>query len=248
VIVDERTKQLLAASTRFADIRERPEVDSTNRHLMDLARSGAPEGVVVVADHQTAGRGRRGRAWDAAPGAALLASILLRPAAAGLAPEQRWLAPASVALAAVEACATAGAAATIKWPNDLLLGGRKLAGILAEADAGAVVVGIGINVTGAPPGAASLGGSVTRGALLAALLENLERWCRHWEEVGPAYQAKCATVGRWVRVATRDQSVVGRAEAVEPDGRLRVVVAGEEFRFSAADVVHLRPGASGRES
>jgi len=248
VIVDERTRQHLATSTRFADIRELAEVDSTNRYLMDLARSGAPEGVVVVADYQTAGRGRQGRSWDAPAGTALLASILLRPDSKALPPGRRWLAPASVALAAVAACAQAGATAVLKWPNDILLGDRKLAGVLAEADAGAVVVGIGVNVAGGPPGAASLGPSVARGAVLAALLENLEGWCGRWDDVSDAYRAQCATVGRSVRVETPGQTFTGRAEAVELDGRLRVVIDGRVQRFSAADIVHLRPGETGIES
>lgn len=248
--MDERTKQHLAASTRFDDIRELPEVDSTNRYLMELARAGAPEGVVVVADHQTAGRGRLGRTWDAPPGAALLASILLRPDATVLPQDRWWQAPAAVALAAAAACARVGAAATIKWPNDLLLGDAKLAGILAEAeaDAAALVVGIGINVAGAPDGAASLGAPVARGPLLADLLEHLEGWCRRWEEVGGAYQAQCATVGQLVRVQTQARAFVGRAEAVEDDGRLRVLIDGAVVRFSAADVVHLRRYPTADES
>ncbi|MDQ1428741.1 MAG: BirA family transcriptional regulator [Acidimicrobiaceae bacterium] len=266
--MDEPTKRRLASSTRFGDIRELVEVDSTNRYLMDLARTGAPEGVVVVADFQSAGRGRRGRTWEAPAGGALLASILLRPLdgtgapATGPGTERRWLAPAAVALAAADACTAVsgagGVVPAIKWPNDLLLGDAKLAGILAEADAGAIVVGIGINVSSAPAGAASLGAAVDRGGLLAGLLDHLERWCDRWDEVAPAYLRRCATVGRQVRVETPDGAVVGRAEAVEADGRLRVLVSepaagpvapggpagggggGEVRWFSAGEVVHLR--------
>ncbi len=235
MIVDEPTKRRLASSTRFDDIRELVEVDSTNRYLMDLARTGAPEGVVVVADFQSAGRGRRGRTWQAPRGGALLASILLRPGAGTCTPapgpgtQRRWLAPAAVALAAADACtavSAGGAVVAIKWPNDLLLGDAKLAGILAEADAGAIVVGIGINVGWAPAGAASLGAAVDRGGLLAGLLHHLERWCDRWDEVAPAYRLRCATVGCQVRVETPDGAVVGWAEDVEADGRLRVLVAG----------------------
>lgn len=133
----------------------------------------------------------------------------------------------------------------VKWPNDLLLGERKLAGILTEVDAGAVVVGIGINIGWAPPGAALLGRSVDRGRLLAALLATLEGWCGRWDEVGAAYRRHCATLGRVVRVETPDGTIlVGRAEAIEADGRLRVVAAGRVHRLSGADVVHLR-GAGG---
>jgi BirA family biotin operon repressor/biotin-[acetyl-CoA-carboxylase] ligase len=143
----------------FTDIRRFESLDSTNRYLLDEARAGAAHGVVAVADHQSAGRGRLGRRWEAPAGSNLLMSVLLRPR---LAPEQRHLASAVVALAAADAGAELGLRLGIKWPNDLLApDGRKLAGVLAEADLGPVpgppgerpgqeppapiVVGIGIN-------------------------------------------------------------------------------------------------------
>ncbi len=152
--------------TRFADVRRFESIDSTNRYLLDEARAGAPEGVVAVADHQTAGRGRLGRSWEAPAGANLLLSVLLRPT---LQLSDRHLATTAVALAAVDAIEALGPAAGpggggyeppaigIKWPNDLVDGaGRKLAGVLAESDLPAaapgeggpapVVVGIGVNV------------------------------------------------------------------------------------------------------
>lgn len=137
------------SGTRFAEVRWFDELDSTNRYLLSEARAGAVEGLVVVADHQSAGRGRLGRRWEAPPAANLLVSVLLRPR---LPFETRHLASAVVALAAADACAAlGGVAASIKWPNDLLVDGRKLAGVLAEADVGTegrapIVVGIGINV------------------------------------------------------------------------------------------------------
>ncbi len=128
-------------------------IDSTNRYLLDQARRGAPEGLWAVADHQTAGRGRLGRRWEAPPGASLLASVLFRPA---LEPEDLHLCTALVALAGIDACAeVAGVSPGVQWPNDLVVDDRKLAGVLAEADARApggppgsraVVVGIGVNV------------------------------------------------------------------------------------------------------
>ncbi|MGB7050212.1 MAG: biotin--[acetyl-CoA-carboxylase] ligase [Acidimicrobiales bacterium] len=142
---------------RFSDVRHFETIDSTNRYLLDEARAGAPQGVVAVADYQTAGRGRQGRSWTAPPGSNLLASVLLRPL---LPPPQRPLVLAAVALAARDAVHDAiGIALGVKWPNDLVApDGRKVAGVLAEADmdtvvgdpsaqgAGpAVVVGIGIN-------------------------------------------------------------------------------------------------------
>src|SRR5271168_5153562 len=122
--------------TRFTDVRRFGTIDSTNRYLLEEARAGAHEGVVAVADHQTAGRGRLGRRWEAAPGANLLVSVLLRPA---LAPQRAQLGASVVALAAAEAVwAVAGVEVGIKWPNDLLAAdGRKVAGVLAEADVSA---------------------------------------------------------------------------------------------------------------
>src|SRR5947207_861906 len=106
---------------------------------MALARDGGAEGVVVVADHQTAGRGRLGRTWVAPPGGSLLTSILLRP---GLPHDRLHLVTAAVALAGVSAVdVVAGVRARLKWPNDLVVDDRKVAGVLAEADGGAVVVG-----------------------------------------------------------------------------------------------------------
>ena len=142
------------AGTRFAEVRWFEALDSTNRYLLNEARRGAAEGLVVVADHQSAGRGRLGRRWEAPRAANLLVSVLLRPR---LPIDARHLASAVVALAAADACeALSGVAVDVKWPNDLLVGGRKLAGVLAEADVGAedrspIVVGIGINVAWPPP-------------------------------------------------------------------------------------------------
>ena len=157
----------MCPGTRFAEIRRFAELDSTNRYLLDEAQAGGADSLVAVADHQTAGRGRLGRRWEAPAGANLLVSVLLRPA---LALEELHLCSLCMALAAVTACAeTTGVAATLKWPNDLLVGEKKLAGILAEsvpdapgpagsapagsAPAGsgptggrAVVVGLGVNV------------------------------------------------------------------------------------------------------
>jgi BirA family biotin operon repressor/biotin-[acetyl-CoA-carboxylase] ligase len=154
------------AGTRFTDVRWTDETASTNADALALARSGDPEGIVVAADHQTAGRGRRGRTWSAPPGASLLFSILMRPPAAVM--EATTMAVAVAVAEAVDE--VAGVAPGLKWPNDLVLAGvdggtdRKLGGILAEADwpAGSdvaagyrrpsprqrvvVVVGVGLNV------------------------------------------------------------------------------------------------------
>ncbi len=215
---------------RFADVRRFESVDSTNRYLLDEARAGAPEGVVAVADHQTAGRGRLGRTWETPPGAALLCSVLLRPS---LPMERLHLAVAVVSLAAKDAL---GGVPALKWPNDLLLGDAKLAGVLAEAELPAVVVGIGINVTWAPPGAACLGPEASRDEVLDGLLSSLDALYGEWALVAERYQAECSTVGRRVRVELPGETFEGVASEVTADGHLvvdgRVVTAG--------DVVHLR--------
>src|SRR5256885_3881939 len=177
------------ATTRFGDVRWVPSIDSTNRHLLQEARDGAAEGTVVVADHQGSGRGRLDRTWVAPPGSSLLASVLLRPE---LPPERLHLLTSIMALAAADACASeAGVDAGLKWPNDLVVGSRKLAGILSETQfegsrARAVVVGLGLNVnwgermagTGLARQAVALdqltGHEVDRRRVLVALLSALE--------------------------------------------------------------------------
>src|SRR5262249_33920325 len=130
------------AGTRFHDVRRFAVVDSTNRYLLNEA--GLPDGVVAVADEQTAGRGRHGRTWSARPGAALLVSTRLRPAVPA---ERLHLVTLAAAVAATDAVRAAGVDARVKWPNDVVVDDRKLAGILAEADgAGVVVVGMGCNL------------------------------------------------------------------------------------------------------
>lgn len=220
---------------RFADVRWFAELDSTNRLAVDLARAGASDGVVVGADHQTAGRGRRGRTWESRPGASLLVSVVLRPAPA--------LVTLAAGVAAAEACAAvAGAAVELKWPNDLLLGGAKLGGILSELVGDAAVVGLGLNLAWAPAGAASLGPSgplsggpgqgVDRGRLLDAYLAGLDAP----DDVLARYRVRCATLGRRVRVELPGGSVEGVATDVDDAGRLLV----DGRPIAAGDVVHLR--------
>lgn len=253
MILDGRVRAELAAATRFADVRLMDEVDSTNRVVAELAAAGAPEGVVVAADFQSAGRGRLDRGWDARPGDGLLVSVLVRPALrsgtqpAGLPPERLHLVTAAAALAGREACLEIGGIEPeIKWPNDLLLDGSKLAGILAEAAAGAVVVGMGLNVHSGPPGAAVLdraaGSRVSRAALLEQWLRSLDRLLGDWDRVASDYRRLCATVGRPVSIElSGGQVLTAEAEAVDEQGRL--VVRDEEGRrhvVAAGDVHHLR--------
>jgi BirA family biotin operon repressor/biotin-[acetyl-CoA-carboxylase] ligase len=212
--------------TRFSDVRRLAEVDSTNRVAADLVRAGAPDGVVVVAGHQTAGRGRRGRTWESRPGAALLVSAVMRPAPV--------LVTLAAGVAAAHACEeAAGAPVPLKWPNDLLNEeGVKLGGILTELVDGAAVVGLGVNLTWAPPGAACLGPGVDRDGLLHAWLEALDRP----GDVLSRYRERCATLGRRVRVQGPAATVEGVATDVDEEGRL--VVDGR--KFDVGDVVHLK--------
>jgi BirA family biotin operon repressor/biotin-[acetyl-CoA-carboxylase] ligase len=249
------------AGTRFSDVRWFDEVGSTNTELMVAARAGEPEGVVLAADHQRAGRGRLGRTWSAAPGTSLLVSVLLRPSLpAGEVP----LVTCAAGLAAADAVhASAGFRPGLKWPNDLVYDDRKLAGMLSESspdDGGgppAVVVGIGINVTaGAYPAELAraaisceevAGHPVDRAELLMAFLEALERryavlLAGGAEATLAAWAEDSATLGRAVRVEVPGAVVEGVATSLAPSGELVVVDGdGNEVTVSAGDVVHLRP-------
>lgn len=250
------------ARTRFGDVRWFEAIDSTNAYLLDQARHGAPEGLVAVADYQNAGRGRLGRVWVAPRGASLLASMLFRP---NLAPDRLHLLTAITALAAADACASvAGVEVGIKWPNDLLFGPRKVAGILAEAvldgaTAKAVVVGIGLNLSWAEPLpddiaavavtlSEAAGRSVDdRDGLLVALLEELEdRYADLADVAGQLRQARefrsrCVTLGRQVRVDLADDSFTGTACDLSVEGHLLVDIGMCLRTVTAGDVVHLRP-------
>ena len=217
------------------------ETGSTNDDLLAAGRAGAPDRTVRAADHQTAGRGRLDRRWDAPPGANLLVSLLLRDV-----PKHPHHVTQRVALAAVDACRDlAGVDAVLKWPNDVLLAdGRKLAGVLAQlgTDGGEqfVVVGIGVNVGWAPEGAASLDGAITPRQLLRGLLAAFDALP---VDIGPTYRGRLATVGQQVRVELPGDAVIlGRAIDVEDDGRLVVLDdCAITHRIDAGDVVHLRP-------
>lgn len=199
-------------------------VTSTQDVCRRLGDAGAPEGTLVVADHQTAGRGRRGRAWADVPGRSLLCSVLLRPAL----PPERWpqltLAAGCAVAEALEAAA--GATPRLRWPNDVLLDGRKVAGILAEAFIGPspfLVLGIGINLAqhdeewpphlrGRAVSLAAAGHEVPRDRLLAALLRRLEAW----------YARLAAEGFAPVRAAWRRRGVFGGP--VRAEGRVGVAV------------------------
>jgi BirA family transcriptional regulator, biotin operon repressor / biotin---[acetyl-CoA-carboxylase] ligase len=226
------------------------ETGSTNADALDRAREGEPDGLVIAADHQRTGRGRLERRWEAPPGANLLVSLLLRPQ---LAPSEWHRCTTAVAVAAVEACASAGVVTRIKWPNDLVVGTDstgmdKLAGILAETDpvSGAVVVGLGLNVgwplPGEYPGATSLvarGSTIRRDDLLDSILDRVDERA---VDLHDRYLARNATIGRTVEVHLPDgTSVSGVARTVDPDGRLLVATSAGDRSFTVGDVVHATP-------
>ena len=236
------------AGTRFCEVHRFEELDSTNGYLLDMARAGGVEGLVAVAGHQRAGRGRRGRRWEAPPGTGLLLSVLLRPR---LDHGDLHLVTVAVALAARSTCLEVGVAPRLKWPNDLVAEDRKLAGILAESPAPpVVVVGMGLNVSWSPPGATSLvaeGGHPPAPAdlvdpFLLALEPRLAALGspegRH--ETMARYRALSATLGRRVSVELPGETLRGRAVDVDDSGHLLLDVDGARRTVTAGDVVHLR--------
>jgi BirA family transcriptional regulator, biotin operon repressor / biotin---[acetyl-CoA-carboxylase] ligase len=240
-------------------VRRVAETGSTNADVVALARSGEAEGAVLVADHQSAGRGRFGRSWQSPPGTGLAISLLLRPAV----PAHRWpWLSLLTGVAVVEALrADPGAHAVLKWPNDVLLGSAKLAGILVERVDGpsgaAAVVGVGLNVSAAPDGATSLFAAgfleVSRDGVLASLLDvfavRYEQWCDDGGDpepwLAPAYGARCDTLGRAVRADVPGRApVVGQAVDIDLDGCLIVRTDAGDVAVCAGDVEHLHTARS----
>jgi BirA family transcriptional regulator, biotin operon repressor / biotin---[acetyl-CoA-carboxylase] ligase len=198
---------------RYRQVVRAGSVSSTQ----DLARD-LPIGSIVVADHQTAGRGRLERRWEAPPGTALLVSFVLEP---------RPLLSLALGVAAALAC---GPPVMLKWPNDLLLDGRKLGGILVETTPYKAICGIGINLTSAPDGAAILGED--RDALLERLRDQVALWvAAPDDEVIARWRELSATLGRRVRI----DGVEGIADDVGPGGEL--IVDGKTY--VAGSVTHL---------
>ena len=237
------------------------EIGSTNAELIgraaDPSEGGAPEGTVLVAEHQVTGRGRLDRVWTSPPRAGLTVSFLLRPDVP--AARKGWL-PLLTGVALVEAVAeVTGVLPSLKWPNDLLAAdGRKLAGILAESSGTAVVVGAGLNVSTTsdelPETGTSLtritGGTIDRGTLLLAYLRAVERRYRRWGQalgdpvssgLAQDYLAWSSTVGTTVAVTLPDGSTLdGVAQAVDWDGRLVVATPEGTVELASGDVRHVR--------
>lgn len=231
-------------------IHYRHTVDSTNSWARALAAEDAPEGTVTLAEEQTAGRGRRGHSWRSLPGG-LSFSLVLRPALpAAVLPRLPLMAAVAVAEGVAGAC---GLRLGIKWPNDLLLDGRKVCGILCELAAdGSVVLGIGINVHGEPsafddlPGAGALaaasGEPPDRSRLLRALLERFDHWYDQignggWPALLDRWRDISVTIGREVTVRGSFGTASGTAAGVAEDGALLVRGPGGRIRrFLAGEV------------
>jgi BirA family transcriptional regulator, biotin operon repressor / biotin---[acetyl-CoA-carboxylase] ligase len=218
------------------------EVDSTSDRARELALAGAPHGALVTATEQTAGRGRQGRVWTTQPGAALTMSMILR--------DPPPLLPLIAAVAVAESC---GDEARIKWPNDVLLGGRKVAGILAEGrpHEGWAVLGIGVNVAVdvalLPEELREKAGSLGRGAaevepFLSSLLGALERaFALPTDDLLGAWRTRDALLGSEISWAGGS----GVARGIDGEGRLVVELPGGGRTALNAGEVHLgqRPGA-----
>ena len=224
------------------------ECESTQLLLLD---SGLPEGAVAATDHQTAGRGRLGRVWEAPPGSSVLLSVMLHPPAERHWPELSLLG----GIAAAEAVeGTIGLSAQVKWPNDVMVDRRKVAGVIAEAREGTVVLGIGINVTQArdelPPGTSTDAGSLRTitgrahdvAALAGSLLYRLERLYDTWRHGG--LRDVYAELGSRNFLFGRRVAVDGRpgvAAAIGHDGRLEVHLdGGETLHVESGDVAVVR--------
>lgn len=255
------TRAVVRPGGLWRDVRVVGETGSTNADL--LAGGGLPHGSVLVAEAQTAGRGRQGRTWVSAPGAGLTFSMLVRPAEVSA---SRWpwlplLAGTALASAVTRICVLG---VRLKWPNDLLAvpgdaQPRKLAGILSERSGDAVAIGIGLNVSARAadlpsPEATSLALEdarwVSRQELLVTVLREFESCYTAWERAGgdvdacgarEAYRHFSLTWGREVRVELPDEAELhGLARGVDDAGRLVIDTEFDERAVTAGDVVHLR--------
>jgi BirA family biotin operon repressor/biotin-[acetyl-CoA-carboxylase] ligase len=229
-------------------------IDSTNRRAKQLAGAGAPDGTVVVAEHQTGGRGRLSRSWEAQPYSCILCSIIFRPA---LQPEDLFRLTMMASIAVVDALqATAKIRAGIKWPNDVYAGDKKICGILTETECTAqavqyAVVGIGINVNWKLKGHRELGGSATslrdvcgsaisRVRLFQELLRRLDRRYGSLHDragLNREWLQRCMHLGRPVRIVSDERETLeGIARGIteqghllleSADGRMHEIICGD---------------------
>ncbi|WP_406283134.1 biotin--[acetyl-CoA-carboxylase] ligase [Embleya sp. NBC_00896] len=252
-------KALLVPGGLWREVNVVPETGSTNADL--AARADEPEGLVLTAESQVAGKGRMDREWVAPPRSGIAVSVTLAPDEVPVA-RWGWL-PLLTGVAAASAVSrVSGVDVRLKWPNDLLVGERKVAGILAERAGAGVVVGLGLNVSLRQeelpvPTATSLAlaeaETIDRDPILRAVLRELEDWYTRWRLTGgdarasgllAVYTDLCATIGRRVRVELpADQVLEGLATGIDDDGRLLVTGSNGPTAVGAGDVVHVRPAA-----
>ncbi|MGE5071819.1 MAG: biotin--[acetyl-CoA-carboxylase] ligase [Anaerolineae bacterium] len=255
-----KANELSAALAGFplGGLRFFPTIGSTNDEALAWAAAGAPDAALVVSDEQTAGRGRSGRKWHTPPGAALAMSLILRPTVFERTAPGRYTGLAALAVA--QHCQMLGLQAEIKWPNDVLLTGRKVAGILVESvwagDAlDAAVVGIGLNVAAAalpPPETLAfpatsleteLGEIPHRATLIREILASLLAWRSRIAspDFMHAWESSLAFKGQTVTVARDgEEPTVGKLLGLEPDGSLRML-GGTEAEIVHFGEIHLRP-------
>jgi BirA family biotin operon repressor/biotin-[acetyl-CoA-carboxylase] ligase len=233
-------------------------IGSTNDRAAELAEDGAPEGALVLADEQTTGRGRFGRKWRMPRGSGIAMSLVMRPSQM----EAAALGAIGLvgALATIDALAGLNLEPRLKWPNDVLLEGRKVAGVLAEASwTGSaldyVVLGIGVNVKPiAPDDRAdfdypstsvedSIGDTVERGPLVFSIVAGVDDWYERLQsgEAHPAWEERLAYKSEWVSLTNGEQEVTGRPIGLTRSGGLRLETAGGEERIFEAGSFKLRP-------
>ena len=246
---------LIGPGTFWTRIDVVEETGSTNADLLARAAAGEDiDGAVLLAESQTAGRGRHGRSWSTPPRSQLALSVGV---GVGAVPSEAWgCLPLLTGVAVVDALdEVTGLKAGLKWPNDVLVGTGKLAGILAEvaAPAPVVVVGLGLNVTDAPDPVATslsmLGAPADRMDVAEAVLRHLATRIGSWRTANGAdamlaadYRSRSVTIGNRVRASLPgDRAVDGVAADVDELGRLRIDTGTEVLTVSAGDITHLRP-------
>lgn len=255
----------LATQSLGRRIELRDQIGSTNREAVSLAQAGVEHGTVVLADSQSEGRGRLSRLWFSPPGVNLYCSIVMRKAISANR-HSEWLSwlPLTAALAAAEAIETVAATSVaVKWPNDLLIAGRKIGGILCESGTNPrsgpfQVIGIGLNINGerndfpdelretATTIRHEAGSFIDRNRLLAQLLYELEACLdeyaqRGFERLALAYGQRCSTIGKTVKATLADgKELVGLAEAIGKDGSLTLVQRAVSGDDRAPEVQQLR--------
>jgi len=251
----ERVRSLLVVGELVWSLRYEPVCTSTQDLARAAAGEGADQGLVVITGEQRAGRGRLGRTWLAPTGSALLFSVVLRPPVDLVA--QLPLMAGVVVAGGIESAT--GARTNLKWPNDVLLNDRKLAGILLEHPAGsAVILGVGVNVSQSPaqlPEAATslrvgLGRTVERENLLAAILNDLGNAYERADREGvdwivPAWRSRSRMLGRPVRVTREGATIEGIAEDIAADGALLLRLQdGQRLSVVAGEVEQVRSSQS----